>query len=135
MDRRRSKPRSMSTYHLGVVPRQQVYHSTIWCSGCQSLFADFPSSGFALTIRQGNVYFVHWTSTEVSSVIITIMSSPTSSFLGGEGPRITRTFLTMTFCQEGIDTHLDPSMCMCIQCLIVIILHWQHGIAQLDVLQ
>ncbi len=96
----------MSTYHLGVVPRQQVHHPTIWCPGCQSLSYDFPSLGFALTSRQGYIYFVHWTSTKVSSVIITIMSSPTSSFLRGEGPRITHTFLTMTFCQEGIDARL-----------------------------
>ena len=85
MDRRLSRPRPMSTYHLGVVPRQPIYHPTIWCPGCQSLSTGFPSSGFALTSRQGNVYFVHWTSTKRSSVMITIMSSPTSSFLRGGG--------------------------------------------------
>ncbi len=73
--------RTPAIHHYCVNPHPTREVSTIWCPGCRNFFHEFPSLGFALTIHQGIVYFVHWSSTKPSSILVTVMISPKSTFL------------------------------------------------------
>ncbi len=88
INRVRGIPRTPAIHHYCINSHPSRTVSTIWCPGCQNFFQEFPSLGFALTIHQGIVYFVHWSSTKPSSILVTVMISPRSTFLE-EGGGIT----------------------------------------------